>query len=236
MSSPAVHVPRIRLESPTRGRVTRWGQVSGFVYRAGDSLVLAEPTSDSLLLLVPRGWGNPMLGRQRREGLVAEPGGVPASTERWQVAGRVAAVERDLERAVAGPGHWSVSVVLRPLPHASLVQVRAAEARLQGGQLTGAELDALCLRAALAEDDVAVRVSIGAASTQARADALADAAEPGRIRMDISARALPEADLADVIVGPWGPPPVAPAAGASASERRRLQLSLFGDRRRRHAN
>ena len=236
MSSPAVHVPRIRLESPTRGRVTRWGQVSGFVYRAGDSLVLAEPTSDALLLLVPRGWGNPMLGRQRREGLFAEPGGVPASPARWQVAGRVAAVERDLERAVAGPGRWAVSVVLRPLPHASLIQVRAAEARLQGGNLSGPELDALCLRAALAEDDVAVRVSIGAASTQARADVLADAAEPGRIRMDISPRALPEADLADVIVGPWGPAPVARGSASIEAERRQLQLSLFGDTRRRHAN
>jgi hypothetical protein len=177
-----------------------------------------------------------MLGRQRREGLFAEPGGVPASPARWQVAGRVAAVERDLERAVAGPGRWAVSVVLRPLPHASLMQVRAAEARLQGGSLTGAELDALCLRAALAEDDVAVRVSIGAAATQARADALADAAEPGRIRMDVSPRALPEADLADVIVGPWGPAPVSRGAGSTAAERRQLQLSLFGDTRRRHAN
>lgn len=234
MTTTPIHVPRIRVESAQRARVTRWGHAGGFVYRAGDSLVVAEPEAGALLLLVPRGYGNPMLGRQTRSGLVAEPGGVPASTSRWQVLGRVAAVERDLERAVVGSGRWSVEVVLRPLPHATVGAVRAAEERFQGGELSGPELDALCLRAALAEDDFDVQVSIGAAATRARAAELAASAAAGSLRVEVEpTSAQPEA-TGSVIVGPW--PAVPPQAPSVAAPDARMQLSLFGDSRKRHAN
>ncbi len=183
MPALAVQVPRIRQESATSARVTQWGHVGAFVLRAGDRLVLAEPTPGALLLLVPRGWGNPMLGRQRGATLIAEPGGVPASAARWQVAGRIVAIERDLERAVVGGGRWAVSVVFHPTRAATVGQLRDAELRFQGGWMDGAQLDAFCLQAALAADDLGVEISVGAAEDFEAADSLAALASPGTVRI-----------------------------------------------------
>lgn len=68
------------------------GHVGEIDLRAGDLLVIdrGEPALDALVMLVPRRFGRPMLGRVSRRGIVAEPGGVPCDLDRWAVAGRIA--------------------------------------------------------------------------------------------------------------------------------------------------
>lgn len=238
MPALAVQVPRIRQESATSARVTQWGHVGAFVLRAGDRLVLAEPTPGALLLLVPRGWGNPMLGRQRGATLIAEPGGVPASAARWQVAGRIVAIERDLERAVVGGGRWAVSVVFHPTRAATVGQLRDAELRFQGGWMDGAQLDAFCLQAALAADDLGVEISVGAAEGFDVADSLAALASPGTVRIEPFEAEQPERAQGQLIRGPWQMALGTPSADALERQPApgRVQLSLFSDSRRHHGS
>lgn len=238
MPATPLRVPRLRVLQPNRAVVTDWGEVGSLLLRAGDDLVLQDSRPGDLLLLLPRGWGNPMLGRQERGRLIAEPGGVPASPARWSIAGGVVAIERDLERAVAQGQGWHVAVVIRPQPTSTLEQIQAAQARYQGGRMDAEALDALCLDAALAPEVCGVSVAIGAGVTPDQAEALAEDAAPGRVRLAVQHLRAPQDASGTVIVGPWvrstSPRPQAPAQARPALARanRRPQLQLFGDRLR----
>lgn len=99
-------VPRLLPLSP--GVLPRWSRGEGRVFRAlsegsaagiellrGDLLLVRGDTSQSQVgVLVPRGYGRPMLGVRTAGGLRAEPGGVRCSLERWAMAGRLVARAR----------------------------------------------------------------------------------------------------------------------------------------------
>ncbi len=207
-------VPSIRWARSPRSAdvlavVTRWGRIGPVELRPADRLVV-RPEGDAppgtLLLLVPRGRGNPMVGRRQRGELVAEPGSVPTAAERWRAAGRLAAVERDLERAVVPPGRWWL---------ATGAEVRAGEA---------AELDAVLReRFRAARRDGSLPAGSGIAATREAALALAATAPAGSVRYEVRAPELPP--VRRVLPGPW------PASAAPARRRGGVQLSLFGDSR-----
>jgi len=63
--------------------------------RRGDLLLARESVSRGQVgILIPRGYGRPMLGRRTANGLLAEPGGVPCSSDRWSMVGRLVARAR----------------------------------------------------------------------------------------------------------------------------------------------
>lgn len=231
MLAPQLHVPRIRVDHANTAVVTQWGEVAGFVLRPGDRLVLGG-RRDGLVMLMPRGFGNPMLGRQTPRGLVAEPGGVPASRARWSVLAGVQAVERSLERGAGlAAGRWAL--VIR-------VEGGGTE-RLRVGDLSGsgrsvAEVEATLRRAMLAARQDRVDVHVGLAADLDTAEQLADAAGPNQVRIGLAALVGHQsprpvaAPAGRVIVGPWDG-----AASSAASPERKRQLALFdapGTRRR----
>ncbi len=230
MSSLHLDVPALRLDRQGDVVVTRWGAVAGFTFRAGDRLVLGQEASDGLVLLRPRGYGWPMLGRRSGRGLVAEPGGVPAAPQRWQVVGGVRAVDRDLERAVADGGDWWVAVRVREAGSRRPVAIEALPARLQerfaGGRLSSAELDALCLRAALAPEQVGYELALGAAQSLALATELAAGAAFGAISIDVRG-GISEVDGGRVIIGPWAEALTPAAAVGGTAAPGTVQLGLF---------
>jgi len=227
--------------------VMRWGRCGELLLRAADRLGLGPPLAGDLLVLAPRGFGRPMLGRRTRAGLVAEPGGVPASSARWAVVGGVRFIERDLERSVAAAGPWSVVVRIEPMSGVDGAALAQARSRLHGGRLSGAQLDALCLRAALAPDTLGVRVAVAAAPDPAHAAELLSGTPAGSIRFDIS-EVAEHAGEATLVAGPW-PMVASPTAGDSVGGSAaggggspagagpagrhprplQMQLSLFGD-------
>lgn len=238
MHATTLRVPRLRVLQPDRAVVTDWGEVGEVVLRPGDELVLDNTHQGDLLLLVPRGWGSPMLGRRARGRLIAEPGGVPASPARWAVAGGVSVIERDLERAVHQGSGWQVAVLLRPTPDSTLAQIEAAQARFVGGCLDAVELDALCLDAALAPELFGMEVSVGAASTPDAAALLAERAGPGRVALSIDHLRKPQTGAGTVIEGPWlqarsrmGPEAPPAQVARVAAPGGRPQLLLFKDKR-----
>lgn len=99
-------VPRLLPLSP--GVLPRWSQGEGRVFRvlSGGSAAGIELLRGDLLLvrgdtgrgqvgvLVPRGYGRPMMGVRTTSGLRAEPGGMSCSLERWVMAGRLVARAR----------------------------------------------------------------------------------------------------------------------------------------------
>lgn len=194
-------VPRIRMDRDGSNIITTWGLVGGQILRAGDRLIIGEAQHGSLLLLNPRGRGRPMLGRRTIEGLVAEPGGVPASELRWRVAGGVESIERRLERGSSPTGTWYASVRIILLENASLDQLAAARRDFMGGWIQGRELDDLCMRGAVAPERYGVALAIGLAAHKSRAAILAADTEPGTIRFDVDLRAANPSG--QVIVGPW---------------------------------
>lgn len=75
--------------------VERGGVALGLALRSADRLVVGgEPLEGRPLVLVPRGFGRPTLGRLERGHLLGEPGGVRCGGERWRAAGQVLAVAR----------------------------------------------------------------------------------------------------------------------------------------------
>ncbi len=238
MPAAPLRVPRLRVLHSDRAIVTDWGEVGEVVLRPGDELVLDPTHQGDLLLLLPRGFGSPMLGRRSRGRLIAEPGGVPASPARWAIAGGVSVIERDLERAVHQGSGWQVAVLVRPGPDTTLAQIGAAQARFTGGCLDAGALDALCLDAALAPELFGMEVSIGAGSTPEEAALLAERVAPGRVALSIHHLRRPAGGVGTVIVGPWVEAPggfakegtPARAAAVSAGVER-PQLSLFKDKR-----
>jgi hypothetical protein len=202
-------IPRLEQTVDGRVAVTRWGRIDNTLLRVGDRLVLGAPTADSLLVLVPRGYGRPMLGRRGSVGLVAEPSGVPVSTQRWSVAGSVQAVERELERGGVGAGQRYVACRLEGGDIATLAKARALFA---DGPLSERDLIRLCSVAAVAPEDLNVQVAIAAASDQAAAEAILCDVPLGAIRIEMPA-GLPRAEASGMVVpGPWQPRvPAAPA-------------------------
>lgn len=99
-------VPRLLPLSP--GVLPRWSQGEGRVFRVlaeggaagfdllrGDLLMVrGDVVRNQIGVLVPRGYGRPMLGVRTDKGLRAEPGGVNCSLDRWVMSGRLVARAR----------------------------------------------------------------------------------------------------------------------------------------------
>jgi hypothetical protein len=197
-------VPRLEQHPAGDAVVTRWGEIDGFLFRPGDRLLLGEALEGGLVVLLPRGWGHPMLGRRTRKGLVAEPGGVPASEARWRVAGGLSCVERPVERVAGSKGAWWVSARIEEIgPPGAVGGVEEARQVFLGGRMEGAELDAFCLQAALAPERFGVRVAVGAAADAERAAELVFETPTGMMRVDPASGPSREARGQRVLVGPW---------------------------------
>lgn len=216
MLAPAHNVPQLRVEAASSAIITHWGEVAGCVLRAGDRLVLGG-SRDGLVLLMPRGFGRPMLGRHTTKGLVAEPGGVPASPSRWGVLAGVLGVERALERGAGMPaGRWSVVVLVEggasvPIPLSDLRETA----------LSADEVDARVRDALLAARTHGVDVRVGVAPELADAELLAETATANHLRLALEIRSPGEAPAGRIIVGPWR------SAEDTEREDAQQQLSLF---------
>ena len=216
MLAASLNVPQLRVDAAATAIVTHWGEIDGLVLRTGDRLVLGGG-KEGLLLLVPRGFGRPMLGRRTARGLVAEPGGVPASPTRWSVLAGVCGVERALERGARMPrGRWSVVILVEGGAGLELML-----GQLRGNELSAEEVDARVRDALLAARRHGVDVRVGVAATTEEAESLADTAAANHVRIAVGARQPSEQPSGRVIVGPWQDSAV---PSTSFGER---QLSLF---------
>ena len=97
MVTDMIRIPKLAETADGKLMVTHWGHVASILFRVGDRVILSSQEKGGLLVMTPRGWGNPMFGRRSQGQLVAEPSGNPANACRWSVAGAVVAIERDLE-------------------------------------------------------------------------------------------------------------------------------------------
>lgn len=222
MSNPPI--PKLETRPDDAVVVTRHGHVGGMTLRAGDRLVLGGEAPGALLVLVARGYGAPMIGRRAGGRLFVEPSGVPASTDRWRVAGAIVAVERNLERGGLAPGSWCLAAATTPTTD-GLEPV--APAAFEGMALTSEEVDERCLLAALAPDRWDTNVALAAADTLQEARALLALTPPGRIRYAAATQANGPARRA---VGSDIEPDVEPRGivvpfGARSAPQR--QLTLF---------
>jgi hypothetical protein len=217
-------IPRLETRPDDAIVVTRHGHVGGMTLRPGDRIVVGREAPGALLVLVARGYGGPMIGRRAGGRLFVEPSGVPASPDRWRVAGAIVAVERDLERGGLGPGAWCLAAATTPTSDGI---EPVAPAAFEGMALTSEQVDERCLLAALAPDRWDTHVALAAADTLQEARALVAVTAPGRIRYAApSAMGGPsrQAVGADVLpdVEPRGI--VVPFGARSAPHR---QLALF---------
>jgi hypothetical protein len=201
--------------------VTHWGAVAGFVLRPGDLLVVGPEEPGALLALVPRGYGRPMVARRVRGKLQAEPTGVPASADRWAVLGAIVSVERDLERGACVDARWCVAARTRALGDAPAVAREAFE----GQDVSSDELDARCLRAAVAPGRWETEVALAAAATMDEAVALLEGTPFGRIRYATVSHGRPLRHAAGAETPTPAPPRGVVLPFRPAPER---QLSLFG--------
>ncbi len=217
MAPQLLHVPALRLDAHGAPVVTRWGRIGAFTFRAGDRLRLGPVRPGLLALLLPAGFGWPMLGRCTERGLIAEPGAVPASSARWSAVAGLVGVERALDRCVVAPGRWWVAVA-----SADAALVAAVGGPLQ--ELDGDEVDALCGDLGSMGD----RLRLGIGATAAVATGLVAQAPDGVAWVDAE-RPVQSAPLAELVEGPW---PRVSAAGAGAAPRQGgVQLDLFRARR-----
>lgn len=224
-------IPGFELSDGQSLQVRRWGRIAGCTLRYGDRLHVDPGVVEGLVALVPRGFGRPMLGRVTRSGLRAEPGDVPASALRWQVLGRIARVERALERGGPEAGAWQVAVHISPQEPAGS-GLEAAQEALRGGRLGAGEIEALLLRAVMAGERWGVDVSVGLARTAARAEALAQQGQAGTVSFELSAEALAAEAAArpgQLIEGPWAP--AGAAQGRGLPQEGTMQVPLFADSR-----
>ena len=191
-----------RLERTASGGIVvgKWGRISGHLLRVGDRLVLGPRASDELLVLIPKGYGRPMLGRFGQQGLVAEPSGVPASGLRWQIAGSVKAVERDLERGGVGAG---ATYVACRVEGGDLVSLARARSVFSDGPRSERELIHLCSQAVVAPEQLGVRVAIAAASDPEVAEALLAGVPAGSIRFALPKLSTEDQSHGLVVPGPW---------------------------------
>ena len=232
-----------KLAETANGTVTvvHWGQAGGLLFRAGDHLILNEDRPDGLLVLCPRGWGNPMLGRHNQGELVAEPSGAPASPLRWEVAGSVSAIERDLERGGIDSGRWWTAIRVECSDIAVMANARGM---FESGWMNSTEVDEVCRRAAIAPELAGVSVAVAAADSQALAESLLENTRTGRLRFQLRSILPLEGATGVVFEGPWKRyrdtgrhwaendthvARVAQPRRMAASGGSRVQLSLFGD-------
>ena len=240
MVTDMIRIPKLAETADGKLVVTHWGHVASILFRVGDRVILSSLEKGGLLVMTPRGWGNPMFGRRSQGQLVAEPSGNPANACRWTVAGAVAAIERDLERGGIGPGRWFCSVRVESV---DLAAMAGAAETFQSGWMTASEVDALCRKAAVAPETHGVNVAVACGDCQEEAEALLEQTAQGRLRFTSRPDATVNSDSGIVLPGPWQNvrdaarswddsgdrlrQPVrrrAVAAGGS-----RVQLSLFGD-------
>ena len=222
-ATPTAAIPRIELAPDGSARVVRWGMVLGHILRPGDRIV-PGPTDSPVVILVPRGRGRPMLACRPGRRLLALPGLVPASPERWRVAFGVQAIERDLERGA--PGGERLQVLTRVEPAGP--SPRPLD--LPQGLLDTREIDALCIRAALAPRQAGVVVAVAAAPTVEQARQLLAGTPTGTLRFLLGG-GEPAQAAGQVIAGPW--PGSLPHAGAGPGD---VQVPLpFGADTRRTA-
>lgn len=201
MTQPLPHgsspqVPHFDVRADGAVYVVRWGRVLGTMLRPGDRLV-PGPVDAGVVVLVPRGRGRPMLALREGRRLLALPGMVPVSPERWAVAFGLLAVERDLERGAPDE---------RPLVVVSRVQgVDAAPAQQDRihGLLGPRELDGLCIRASVAPRRSGQQVALAAAPSAAQARSLLEGTPVGRLRFVLEPPTA-VASSGQVITGPWG--------------------------------
>jgi hypothetical protein len=172
-------IPKLERRQGDAVVVTHHGQVAGMTLRPGDWIVVGPEAPGALLVLVARGYGAPMIGRRAGGRLFVEPSGVPASPDRWRVAGALVAVERDHERGGLAQGTWCLAAVTTP---AAEGVEPVAPAAFEGMGLTSEQVDERCLLAALAPDRWDTNVALAAADTLQEARALVARTPPGRIR------------------------------------------------------
>lgn len=202
-----------RLDYRTDGQVvvTRWGHIGSLVLRPGDRL-LPGPADGPVVLLRARGLGRPMLAVRDGRRLLALPGLVPVSMERWVVDMGIDGVEREQERGGPGTdGHYLASV----------------DATGTGGQVSASPLSATaiegeCMKAAIASRRGRGR-ALAIAPRPEAAQRLLSGAVAGTIRISLLG-AVPSQAAGVVIVGPWSARP--------APESPQVPLPLQADTRR----
>ncbi len=181
-----------RLEYRTDGQVvvTRWGQIGSLVLRPGDR-ILPGPAAGPVVLLLARGIGRPMLAVRDGRRLLALPGLVPVSLERWTVAFAVHGVERDLERG--GPGLDGL--------YLAVADASGAVIRRPVGPVDSTTVEGECLRAAIRTRGGDLQ-SLALAGSADAASALLTGATPGTLRFGLDG-AAPSQAVGVVIRGPW---------------------------------
>jgi hypothetical protein len=220
-----VRVPRLERLPDGRITVVQWGQVGDLLLRVGDHLLVGDDHGSGLLVLVPNGRGRPMLGRFGKRGLVAEPGGVPASNYRWRVLGALHAVERSLERSGLETPVGHVAVRIDGDDLAATARARTA---FVGGSLTVNALAQLCNRGAVAPEHFGVSIAIAVARDQAVAEAMVRQVPSGRIRRQVMIDTEDRSGHGVVVPGPWLE---AAAHTPAQDETGIMQLGLFGSGR-----
>lgn len=240
MVTDMIRIPKLAETADGKLVVTHWGHVASILFRVGDRVILSGLEKGGLLVMTPKGWGNPMFGRRSQGQLVAEPSGNPANPCRWTVAGAVVAIERDLERGGIGPGRWFCAVRVEAMDIASMA---AAAEVFQSGWMTAAEVDALCRKAAVAPEMHGVRVAVACGDSQEQAEALLEHTAQGRLRFTSRPDATVNSDSGIVLPGPWQSVRDSARSWDDSNERvrkpfrrravaaggSRVQLSLFGD-------
>ncbi len=222
-------IPRLERHVDGGICVSHWGRIGSLLLRAGDRLIVGRQSDSDLLVLVPRGRGRPMLGRFGDRGLIAEPGGVPASERRWQVAGALVAVERCLERN--GLDIEGGTAVVR-IDGESLADVARARAVFAGGTLSADEISELCNQAAVAPERHGVRVAIAVGSDLAGAEAMLADVSAGFIRRQVTVNSHEAHGRGVVVAGPWLQAVVQPDVVVRESAAGPEQLGLFGGSRK----
>jgi len=234
-------IPKLAETADGEVVVTHWGQAAGTLFRVGDRLVCEPQGQGDLLILSPKGWGNPMFGRRDQGQLVAVPSGAPAASVRWHVFGAVNAVERDLERGGVGPGRWYCSIRIESMDLAARAN---AHEKYKSGWFNSEELDSLCRSAAVAPEIDGVEVAIAAANTLEMAEAMVLNVPVGRFRFELQTLVQDDLSRGVVVPGPWAQirssarhwaelepagVRVAPGRRVASGGSARVQLSLFGD-------
>ena len=235
-------VPRLAETADGDVVVTHWGHAAGTLFRGGDRLIFDRSEKDSLLVLSPKGWGNPMFGRRDGSQLLALPSGAPASAIRWSVFGSVCAIERDFERGgIGGAGRWYCAIRFES---GDLASIARAKKDFEGGWLTVSELDTLCRKASVAPETHGVGIAIAASGSAEASTAMLDDVSVGRLRFQARPSLHEAAEKGVVVQGPWthiresarhwtemgvDSRRVAPRRRVAIGGGSRVQLSLFGD-------
>ena len=234
-------IPRLAETADGEVVVTHWGHAAGTLFRGGDRLIFDRAGQDGLLVLRPKGWGNPMFGRRDSSQLLAVPSGAPASSIRWDVFGSVKAVERDFERGSIGQGRWFCAIRFEA---SDIATIARAKKDFVGGWLTSTELDALCKIAAVAPETHGVGVAIAASGSKEASESMLIHVGVGRLRFEARPIMQDAVTQGVVVPGPWAQiqatarhwtdrqveyARVAPRRRMAVGAGSRVQLSLFGD-------